>query len=102
VGTRLTAQKSLNRKRTRQRTEKKRILMGATDVARAPLRSWRTKENEKWSCSISGTPRKVDDREILRGLELTVHEGESMPSGTKRSGKSTLAPHVLFGKPGTK
>ncbi len=43
---------------------------------------------------------KVDDRDILKGLDLTVSPGEIHAiMGPNGSGKSTLA-HVLAGKPG--
>src|SRR3974390_3176073 len=43
---------------------------------------------------------KVDDRDILKGLDLTVNAGEvHVIMGPNGSGKSTLA-HVLSGKPG--
>ena len=43
---------------------------------------------------------KVDDRDILKGLDLAVNSGEVHAiMGQNGSGKSTLA-HVLSGKPG--
>src|SRR5215468_3519988 len=43
---------------------------------------------------------KVDDRDILKGLDLAVNSGEVHAiMGPNGSGKSTLA-HVLSGKPG--
>jgi Fe-S cluster assembly ATP-binding protein len=43
---------------------------------------------------------RVDDREILHGLSLSVNEGEVHAiMGRNRSGKSTLS-HVIAGKPG--
>jgi len=43
---------------------------------------------------------KVDDRDILKGLDLVVNLGEVHAiMGPNGSGKSTLA-HVLSGKPG--
>src|SRR6187401_3699442 len=43
---------------------------------------------------------RVDDREILHGLSLTVNPGEAHAiMGPNGSGKSTLS-HVIAGKPG--
>jgi len=49
---------------------------------------------------IKNLHAKVDGKEILRGIDLAVHAGETHAvMGPNASGKSTLA-HVLAGRPG--
>src|SRR5947208_10777931 len=49
---------------------------------------------------IRGLRAKVEGKEILRGIDLTVRQGETHAlMGPNGSGKSTLA-NVLLGRPG--
>ena len=57
-------------------------------------------EQEMPLLEVKNLQVRVDDREILHGLSLTVNEGEVHAiMGPNGSGKSTLS-HVIAGKPG--
>src|SRR5439155_25498093 len=69
----------------------------------APWRSLRTRKKRKNVMpllEVKDLQVRVDDREILHGLSLTVNKGEVHAiMGPNGSGKSTLS-HVIAGKPG--
>src|SRR5438552_3101541 len=69
----------------------------------APWRSLRTRKERKNAMpllEVKDLQVRVDDREILHGLSLTVNKGEVHAiMGPNGSGKSTLS-HVIAGKPG--
>src|SRR5437016_9000990 len=69
----------------------------------APWRSLRTRKERKNVMpllEVKDLQVRVDDREILHGLSLTVNKGEVHAiMGPNGSGKSTLS-HVVAGKPG--
>jgi Fe-S cluster assembly ATP-binding protein len=75
--------------------------MAGTSPAMTPEK-WRRNSKEVYVSllEIKNLAVKVDDREILKGLDLVIERGEMHAiMGPNGSGKSTLA-HVLSGKPG--
>src|SRR6202035_2558310 len=73
------------------------------DAPSALLRTRRVEQERKHVMpllEVKNLQVRVDEREILHGLSLTVNEGEVHAiMGPNGSGKSTLS-HVIAGKPG--
>src|SRR5260370_38690794 len=81
---------------------RKGICVGSV-LRNAPLALLRTRKKRKNVMpllEVKDLQVRVEDREILHGLSLTVNKGEVHAiMGPNGSGKSTLS-HVIAGKPG--
>jgi Fe-S cluster assembly ATP-binding protein len=79
---------------------KKIIGLVLRDAPPALLRMRKKRKNVMPLLEVKDLQVRVDDREILHGLSLTVNKGEVHAiMGPNGSGKSTLS-HVIAGKPG--
>jgi Fe-S cluster assembly ATP-binding protein len=79
---------------------KKIIGLVLRDAPPALLRTRKKRKNVMPLLEVKDLQVRVDDREILHGLSLTVNKGEVHAiMGPNGSGKSTLS-HVIAGKPG--
>jgi Fe-S cluster assembly ATP-binding protein len=79
---------------------RKKIIGVLLDAPPALLRTRKKRKNMMPLLEVKNLQVRVDDREILHGLSLTVNKGELHAiMGPNGSGKSTLS-HVIAGKPG--
>jgi Fe-S cluster assembly ATP-binding protein len=80
--------------------EKNETAVALRDAPSALLRARTGLEEDMSLLEVKNLQVRVDDREILHGLSLTVNKGEVHAiMGPNGSGKSTLS-HVIAGKPG--
>src|SRR5260370_31706794 len=87
------------RKRPSRRMRKKIIGFVLRDAPPELLRTRKKRKNVMPLLEVKDLQVRVDDREILHGLSLTVNKGEVHAiMGPNGSGKSTLS-HVIAGRP---